>query len=124
MKNLTKIASLILALFFILCFASCKNEPSNEASGKAVAASFNGIVAGESLTVTFYEDKTLAYGYPGASVGGTYTGDVSKDGMGTITLDAVDGDVIEYDWKLEGDTITIGKSYFPEKVTGFCLTRI
>lgn len=124
MKNLTKIASLILALFFILCFASCKNEPSNEASGKAVAASFNGIVAGESLTVTFYEDKTLAYGYPGASVAGTYTGDVSKDGMGTIILDAVDGDVIQYDWKLEGDTITIGKSYFPEKVTGFCLTRI
>ena len=124
MKNLTKIASVMLALFLALCFVSCKNEASSESSGKAVVASFKGTVGGYDVTVTFYEDKTLSYDSSGASVGGTYTGDVSKDGMGTITLDEVDGEVIEYDWKLEENKITIGKSYMEGTVTGFTLTRI
>ena len=124
MKNLTKIASVMLALFLALCFVSCKNEASSQDSGKAVVASFEGTVGGSAVTYTFYEDKTLSYDISGASVGGTYTGDVSTDGMGTITLDEVDGQVIEYDWKLEGNEITIGKSYMEGKVTGFILTRI
>ncbi len=124
MKNLTKIASVMLALFLALCFVSCKNEASSQASDKAVVASFKGTVNGSAVTYTFYEDKTLSYNNSGAIVGGTYTGDVSSDGMGTITLDEVNGQVIEYDWKLEGNEITIGESYMEGKVTGFILTRI
>lgn len=132
MKNLTKITSVMLALFLALCFVSCKNaassqasgEGSGNASGKAVVASFKGTVGGSDVTYTFYKDKTLSYANSGASVGGTYTGDVSTDGMGTITLDGGNGQVIKYDWKLEGNKITIGKSYMEGKVTGFILTRI
>lgn len=128
MKNLTKIASVMLALFLALCFVSCKNaassQASGEASGKAVVASFKGTAGGSAVTYTFYKDKTLSYANSGASVGGTYTGDVSTDGMGTITLDGGNGQVIKYDWKLEGNQITIGKSYMEGKVTGLIFTRI
>ena len=111
MKNLTKIAGVMLALFLALCFVSCKNGPTE-------VASFKGTVQGQEITISFYDDATISYGINGASVGGTYTGDVSKDGEGTFEVQSV-----KYDWKLEGDKLTFG-----EKAMGFfvgpTLTRI
>ena len=118
MKNLTKIASVMLALFLALCFVSCKNGP-------AEVASFKGTVDGSTYIITFYDDATISWVIDGlASLGGTYTGDVSKDGMGTITTDEVDGEVLKYDWQLEGNEITIGISYWEGTVIGFILTRM
>lgn len=111
MKNLTKIASVMLALFLALCFVSCKNGPTE-------VASFKGTFSGRELIVSFYDDATISWGMNGSSFGGTYTGDVSKDGEGTFEVQSV-----KYDWKLEGDKLTFG-----EKVMGFfvgtTLTRI
>ena len=111
MKNLTKIASVMLALFLALCFVSCKKGPTE-------VASFKGNFQGQEITISFYDDATISWGMNGASVGGTYTGDVSKDGEGTFEVQGA-----KYDWELEGDKLTFG-----EKVMGFfvgpTLTRI
>ena len=111
MKNLTKITSVMLVLFLALCFVSCKNGP-------AEVASFKGTVDGSTNIITFYDDATISWVIDGLAFGGTYTGDVSKDGEGTFEVQSV-----KYDWKLEGDKLTFG-----EKAMGFfvgpTLTRI
>ena len=120
MKNLTKISSAILALFLALCFAACKN------GGPSEVASFKGDDPGQggTIIISFYDDATLTYEQEltGRSVDGTYTGDVSKDGTGTLINGFLSGGQ-ELDWKIEGDTITIGKA-FKGTVVGFNLTRI
>lgn len=63
MKNLAKIASVMLALFLALCFVSCKNGPTE-------VASFKGTVQGQEITISFYDNATISYGITGASVGG------------------------------------------------------
>ena len=123
MKNLTKISSAILALFLALCFAACKS------GGPSEVASFKGDdpTRGGTIIISFYDDATLTYEQEltGRSVDGTYTGDVSKDGVGTITFDTKSflGDSV-LDWKIEGDTITIGKAYKDMILARFSLTRI
>ena len=101
MKNLAKIASVMLALFLALCFVSCKTGPTE-------VASFKGTFQGQEITISFYDDANISWGMNGASVGGTYTGDVSKDGEGTFEIQGA-----KYDWKLAGDKLTFG-----EKVMG------
>ena len=115
MKNLAKIASVMLALFLTLCFVSCKKGPTE-------VASFKGTFQGQEITISFYDDANISWGMNGASVGGTYTGDVSKDGEGTFKLesDSVSG---EYDWKLKGDKLTFGEKVMG-KVFGVTFTRI
>ena len=54
----------------------------------------------------------------GASVGGTYTGDVSKEGEGTFEIQGA-----KYDWELEGDKLTFGKKV-GSYVLGVPFTRI
>ena len=112
MKNLTKIARVMLALFLALCFVSCKQGPTE-------VASFKGTVQGQEITISFYDDATISYGITGASVGGTYTGDVSKDGEGTFEVQGV-----KYDWELEGDKLTYGKEVMGVFVKIATLTRI
>ena len=97
MKNLSKIASVMLALFLALCFVSCKTGPTE-------VASFKGTFQGQEITISFYDDANISWGMNGASVGGTYTGDVSKDGEGTFEVQGA-----KYDWELEGDKLTFGK---------------
>ena len=111
MKNLAKIASVMLALFLALCFVSCKNGPTE-------VASFKGTFQGQEITISFYDDANISWGMNGASVGGTYTGDVSKDGEGTFEIQGA-----KYDWKLAGDKLTFGKKV-GGKVLGVPLTRI
>ena len=116
MKNLTKIAGVMLALFLALCFVSCKNGPTE-------VASFKGTVQGQEITISFYDDATISWGMNGASVGGTYTGDVSKDGKGTFKVER-DGVSVDHDWKLEGDKLTYGKEVMGVFVKIATLTRI
>lgn len=111
MKNLAKIASVMLALFLALCFVSCKKGPTE-------VASFKGTFQGQEITISFYDDANISWGMNGASVGGTYTGDVSKDGEGTFEVQGA-----KYDWKLAGDKLTFGEKVMG-KVLGFTLTRI
>lgn len=111
MKNLTKIASVMLALFLALCFVSCKNGPTE-------VASFKGTFQGQEITISFYDDANISWGMNGASVGGTYTGDVSKDGEGTFEIQGA-----KYDWKLAGDKLTFGEKVMG-KVFGVTFTRI
>ena len=122
MKNLTKISSVILALFLALCFAACKN------GGPSEVASFKGDDPGQggTIIISFYDDATLTYEQEltGRSVDGTYTGDVSKDGTGTLNFNGILFGGQELDWKIEGDTITIGKAYKDMIMAGFSLTRI
>ena len=111
MKNLTKIASVMLALFLALCFVSCKTGPTE-------VASFKGTFQGQEITISFYDDANISWGMNGASVGGTYTGDVSKDGEGTFEIQGA-----KYDWKLAGDKLTFGEKVMG-KVFGVTFTRI
>lgn len=111
MKNLAKIASVMLALFLVLCFVSCKTGPTE-------VASFKGTFQGQEITISFYDDATISWGMNGASVGGTYTGDVSKDGEGTFEVQSG-----KYDWKLAGDKLTFGEKVMG-KVFGVTFTRI
>ena len=111
MKNLTKIASVMLALFLALCFVSCKTGPTE-------VASFKGTFQGQEITISFYDDANISWGMNGASVGGTYTGDVSKDGEGTFEVQGA-----KYDWELEGDKLTFGEKVMG-KVFGVTFTRI
>ena len=111
MKNLTKIASVMLALFLTLCFVSCKKGPTE-------VASFKGTFQGQEITISFYDDANISWGMNGASVGGTYTGDVSKDGEGTFEIQGA-----KYDWKLAGDKLTFGEKVMG-KVFGVTFTRI
>ena len=111
MKNLAKIASVILALFLALCFVSCKTGPTE-------VASFKGTFQGQEITISFYDDANISWGMNGASVGGTYTGDVSKDGEGTFEIQGA-----KYDWKLAGDKLTFGEKVMG-KVFGVTFTRI
>ena len=111
MKNLTKITSVMLALFLALCFVSCKTGPTE-------VASFKGTFQGQEITISFYDDANISWGMNGASVGGTYTGDVSKDGEGTFEIQGA-----KYDWKLAGDKLTFGEKVMG-KVFGVTFTRI
>ena len=101
----------MLALFLALCFVSCKNGPTE-------VASFKGTVEGQEITISFYDDANISWGMNGASVGGTYTGDVSKDGEGTFEIQGA-----KYDWKLAGDKLTFGEKVMG-KVFGVTFTRI
>ena len=111
MKNLTKIAGVMLALFLALCFVSCKTGPTE-------VASFKGTFQGQEITISFYDDANISWGMNGASVGGTYTGDVSKDGEGTFEIQGA-----KYDWKLAGDKLTFGEKVMG-KDFGVTFTRI
>lgn len=121
MKNLTKISSVILALFLALCFAACKS------GGPSEVASFKGDdpTRGGSIIISFYDDATFTYEQEltGRSVDGTYTGDVSKDGMGTLIFNEGIFGEQEKAWQIEGDTLTVGRP-FKGTVVGFNLTRI
>ena len=101
----------MLALFLALCFVSCKNGPTE-------VASFKGTFQGQEITISFYDDANISWGMNGASVGGTYTGDVSKDGEGTFEIQGA-----KYDWKLAGDKLTFGEKVMG-KVFGVAFTRI
>ena len=102
MKNLAKIASVMLALFLALCFVSCKTGPTE-------VASFKGTFQGQEITISFYDDANISWGMNGASVGGTYTGDITKDGEGKLKFNDGGKDV-ECDWKLTGSTLKVGMS--------------
>lgn len=108
----------MLALFLALCFVSCKTGPTEVATGPTEVASFKGTFQGQEITISFYDDANISWGMNGASVGGTYTGDVSKDGEGTFEIQGA-----KYDWKLAGDKLTFGEKVMG-KVFGVTFTRI
>ena len=122
MKNLTKISLIVTVLFAALCLSACSNA-SNSGSGSGggssssgdLVASFKGTVTesgnAKEVTFKFYNDSSWTWNEGNATVKGTYTGDVTKDGEGTMTL-SFDNRTQEYCWKVVGSEFKWGASGF------------
>lgn len=110
MKNLTKIASVMLALFLALCFVSCKKDAEESANVVVAFKADSATIAGNGeLILTFYDDGSFEWKETDGSFKATYTGDITKDGEGKLKYNA-GGQDYEYDWKLTGSTLKVGKS--------------
>ena len=106
MKTINKITGLLAALLILLCFVSCKQ---NAASTPNLVASFKGtMISGTKTmgsTLSFYDDSSFKNTIDnGGFNGGTYTGDVSKDGTGKLLFTDANTDV---DWTRNGDTLEL-----------------
>ena len=126
MKNRTKIYLLVIALLTAFCLASCSNPSNNSSSGGSgggsssdadLLASFKGTMTepgsgtSKELIFKFYKDSTWTYNEGNGSIKGTYTGDVTKDGEGTMTLSFDDRTQV-YTWKIEGTNFKWGAGGF------------
>ncbi len=75
---------------------------------KAIA-SFSGTVSGEGEgTLYFFEDKSLIMKVGNGQINGSYTGDITKNGSGTITIPS-DKRTEYYDWELNGDELKLAE---------------
>ena len=106
MKKITKISALLAALLMFLCFVSCKQ---NASSGPSLVASFKGAMTSSEGpmegTLSFYGDSSVKLtAENGGFTSGTYTGDVTKDGSGTISFKDSNMDL---DWELSGNTLKL-----------------
>lgn len=75
---------------------------------KAIA-SFSGTVPEEGeCTLYFFEDKSLIMKVGNGQINGSYTGDITKNGSGTITI-PTDKRTEYYDWELNGDELKLAE---------------
>lgn len=114
MKKTTKITGLLAALLILLCIVSCKQNAASTPEPNLVA-SFKGTMTSgtETMgsTLSFYDDSSFNNTIDnGGFNGGTYTGDVSKDGTGKLLFTEANRDV---DWTRKGDTLELTIMGFP-----------
>ena len=108
MKKITKITGLLAALLILLCFVSCKQNAASTSEPNFLV-SFKGFVGypnPEDITLSFFDDASFTWGTAEGSVKGSYTGDVTKDGEGTLKLSA-DSQSLDYGWEREGDNLKL-----------------
>ena len=109
MKKITKITGLLAALLILLCFVSCKQNAASTTEPNLVA-SFKGTMTSSGTetmgsTLSFYDDSSFKNTMDnGGFNGGTYTGDVSKDGTGKLLFTDANTDM---DWTRKGDTLEL-----------------
>lgn len=122
MKNFTKISLIVTVLFAALCLISCSNTSNSGSSSSSgggsssssnPVASFKGTITesgkNKEITFKFYNDSSWTWNEGNGTIKGTYTGDVTKDGEGTMTL-SFDDRTQDYCWKLAGNEFKWGAS--------------
>lgn len=128
MKAIKKILAVLLAGALVFSFAACSSDDdggnSSSETGKTggssgdtkvekpaaseILASFKGTIPTKGEYVLYYLKSNLAVVEivdKEIFLKGSYTGDISKDGEGTVYLKADDG--IDYFWKLTGNDLKL-----------------
>ena len=122
MKSLNKILVSFFSTILIFALAACSNT-SNGGSDPVVPAtiaSFKGLFPSKDgkseLTLQFQEGGIIIWQQEEddikGGIAGTYTGDITKDGSGVITLPIIPN-ALSYGWTLEGDTLFLTYSSVP-----------
>lgn len=108
MKKITKITGLLAALLILLCIVSCKQNAASTPKPNLVASFKGTMTSGTGTmgsTLSFYDDSSFKNTIDnGGFNGGTYTGDVSKDGTGKLSFTDANTDM---DWTRSGDTLKL-----------------
>lgn len=121
MKAIKKILAVLLAGALVFGFAACSSDDDGGSSGGSsgdtkvekpaaseILASFKGTIPTEGEYVLYYLKSNLAVVEivdEEIFLKGSYTGDISKDGEGTVYLKADDG--INYFWELTGNDLKL-----------------
>ena len=117
MKAIKKILAVLLAGALVFGFAACSSDDDGGSSGDTkiekpaaseILASFKGTIPTEGEYVLYYLKSNLAVVEivdEEIFLKGSYTGDISKDGEGTVYLKADDD--INYFWELTGNDLKL-----------------
>lgn len=121
MKAIKKILAVLLAGALVFGFAACSSDDDGGSSGGSsgdtkvekpaaseILASFKGTIPTEGEYVLYYLKSNLAVVEivdEEIFLKGSYTGDISKDGEGTVYLKADDD--INYFWELTGNDLKL-----------------
>ena len=117
MKAIKKILAVLLAGAMVFSFAACSSDDDGGSSGDTkverpaaseILASFKGRIPTKGEYVLYYLKSNLAVVEivdEEIFLKGTYTGDISKDGEGTVYLKADDD--INYFWELTGNDLKL-----------------
>ena len=137
MKAIKKILAVLLAGALVFGFAACSSDDDDGSSGDTkvekpaaseILASFKGRIPTKGEYVLYYLKSNLAVVEivdEEIFLKGSYTGDISKDGEGTVYLKADDG--IDYFWELTGNDLKLygkesGSTYGKKLISTF--TRV
>ena len=137
MKAIKKILAVLLAGAMVFGFAACSSDDDDGSSGDTkvekpaaseILASFKGRIPTKGEYVLYYLKSNLAVVEivdEEIFLKGSYTGDISKDGEGTVYLKADDG--IDYFWELTGNDLKLygketGSTYGKKLISTF--TRV
>lgn len=117
MKAIKKILAVLLAGALVFGFAACSSDDDDGSSGDTkvekpaaseILASFKGTIPTKGEYVLYYLKSNLAVVEivdKEIFLKGSYTGDISKDGEGTVYLKADDD--INYFWELTGNDLKL-----------------
>lgn len=117
MKAIKKILAVLLAGALVFGFAACSSDDDDGSSGDTkvekpaaseILASFKGTIPTKGEYVLYYLKSNLAVVEivdEEIFLKGSYTGDISKDGEGTVYLKADDD--INYFWELTGNDLKL-----------------
>ena len=135
MKAIKKILAVLLAGALVFGFAACSSDDDDESSGDTkvekpaaseILASFKGTIPTKGEYVLYYLKSNLAVVEivdREIFLKGSYTGDISKDGEGTVYLKADDD--INYFWELTGNDLKLyGKEAGSTKKLISTFTRV
>lgn len=137
MKAIKKILAVLLAGALVFGFAACSSDDDDGSSGDTkvekpaaseILASFKGRIPTKGEYVLYYLKSNLAVVEivdEEIFLKGSYTGDISKDGEGTVYLKADEN--IDYSWELSGNELKLygketGSSYGKKLISTF--TRV
>ena len=135
MKAIKKILAVLLAGALVFGFAACSSDDDDGSSGDTkvekpaaseILAIFKGRIPTKGEYVLYYLKSNLAVVEivdKEIFLKGSYTGDISKDGEGTVYLKADDG--INYFWELTGNDLKLyGKEAGSTKKLISTFTRV
>lgn len=135
MKAIKKILAVLLAGALVFGFAACSSDDDDGSSGDTkvekpaaseILASFKGTIPTKGEYVLYYLKSNLAVVEivdKEIFLKGSYTGDISKDGEGTVYLKADDD--INYFWELTGNDLKLyGKEAGSTKKLISTFTRV
>ena len=117
MKAIKKILAVLLAGAMVFGFVACSSDDDDGSSGDTkvekpaaseILASFKGTIPTKGEYVLYYLKSNLAVVEivdEEIFLKGSYTGDISKDGEGTVYLKADEN--IDYSWELSGNELKL-----------------
>lgn len=135
MKAIKKILAVLLAGALVFGFAACSSDDDDGSSGDTkvekpaaseILASFKGTIPTKGEYVLYYlKEKIAVVEIVDREIflKGTYTGDITKDGDGTVYLKADEN--IDYSWELSGNDLKLyGKEAGSTKKLISTFTRV